>query len=362
VFQTSNLTETEERLSGLVFRKSQGWYGVDHNGLTIDCELSTTLRKQLLYRTTAGCTHPATDPQGCSKCRPVGGDGHRSVRDVAEISAVDPVAVGDIVRFARRNDGGGIITEVLPRRNTLVRRAAGEKRLKQVIAANVDQVLAVVAAMRPAPSWELLDRYLAAAEEAELPALVVITKTDLVDVDDLAIELEAYRRIGYPTVLTSSATGRGIGELRSALAGKVSLVAGKSGVGKTSLLNAVQPDLGLRVGTVSESGRQAGKGKHTTSHVEMFGLTGGGAIVDTPGMREFGLWDVSSKRQKQEHLALDLAELFPDLRPHLGHCRFGLDCSHDHEPGCAVKLAVERGEIHDRRYRSYLRLSVADSR
>jgi ribosome biogenesis GTPase / thiamine phosphate phosphatase len=346
----------DSELYGLVFRRRQGEYGVSLEGRTVTCGISNALRKELVYHTAAACRHPRSDPRGCPRCRPRGA--HRSVVDVAEIRELDPVAVGDMVCFVpTESSDRGVITQVLPRRNTLVRRAAGPKRLRQLIAANVDQLLAVVAAASPHPSWNLLDRYLAAAEESEVAARVVITKIDLVDASSMVEELDDYRRIGHDVFLTSAPTGEGIDELRAALFDRVSVFAGKSGVGKTTLLNTLQPGLGQRVGEIISSGPATGKGKHTTSHVEMFELSGGGAIVDTPGMREFGLWETATGRQRQEHEEGDLALLFPDLKPFVGSCRFGLDCSHVHEPRCAIRDAVAAGDVSERRYHSYLRLA-----
>ncbi len=312
---------------GTVFRKSTGMYAVAGAGRTWNCTLSSKLRKQLVY--------PIADP----------GSIRRHVVSVEDIRMVDPIAIGDVVRFVDAGDNSGMITEVLPRKSKLVRRAAGSKPLEQVIVANVDQVLIICAAERPAPSWELVDRYLAAAEAAALPARICITKADLIDAATIDAELDIYRSIGYPTHLTSAVNGLGMPELKEALQGRLSVLAGKSGVGKTSLLNTVQPELGLRVGEVSG---QTGKGKHTTSYLEMFALDGGGSVVDTPGMREFALWNVRN---------VDLATLFPDLRPYVGRCRFGLDCSHSHEPGCAMKEAVVSGKVAQRRYHSYLRMA-----
>ncbi len=156
--------------------------------------------------------------------------------------------------------------------------------------------------------------------------------------------LEEYRQIGYSFVLTSSYTGEGIQDLQQALAGHVSVLVGKSGVGKTALLNKLQPGLGLRVKEVNQS---TGKGRHTTTNLEMFPLDGGGAIVDTPGTREFGLWQFDD----------DLALLFPEMHPLVGKCRFGVDCQHDEEPGCAIRKAVMEGQISPRRYQSYLSLT-----
>ena len=172
--------------------------------------------------------------------------------------------------------------------------------------------------------------------------LVCINKIDLGDDEEIASVAEMYCRIGYRVILASAATGEGIEEATALLKDRLSVLVGKSGVGKTTLLNAIQPDLGLRVNEVSNA---TDKGKHTTTHLEMFELDCGGAIVDTPGIREFGLWNVRRD---------DLAALFPEMRAHIGQCRFAADCAHTREPDCAIKQAVERGEIAERRYRSYV--------
>jgi ribosome biogenesis GTPase len=156
--------------------------------------------------------------------------------------------------------------------------------------------------------------------------------------------IQLYRDIGYEVVRTSALTGEGLGEFRNALKDKVSVFVGKSGVGKTTLLNAIQPELGLAVQKVSA---KSGKGKHTTSNLEMFELSFGGFLIDTPGMREFGLWNAEDT---------DMASLFREMRPYLDECRFGSGCSHSHEPGCAVKEAVESGRVSQSRYESYLKM------
>jgi ribosome biogenesis GTPase len=321
--------EVDRLTTGRVFRKSLGQYFVSADGESVVCSISSTLRKQLVY--------PLADPSSLR---------HRVVA-VEDVDVVDPVAIGDVAKFRDQGDGTGMIVQIEPRRNEFARRAPGKKPRRQVIVANVDQVVAVFAAAQPSPKWGLLDRYLVDAEAAGIPGVLCVTKMDLAD--GLIHEaLVVYERVGYPVVATSAVTGQGLDGLRTALRGRMSVLVGKSGVGKTTLLNALQPGLGLRVAEVS---MVTGKGKHTTSGLEMFELEFGGNVVDTPGMREFGLWDLDGT---------DVAELFPEMRPFLGLCRFGGGCSHTHEPGCAVKRAVERGGIAESRYQSYVKLAGQD--
>jgi ribosome biogenesis GTPase len=242
----------------------------------------------------------------------------------------------------------GLIVEILPRRTRLSRAmpVPGQRVFEQVIVSNADQVVTVFAAANPTPKWGLLDRYLVTAEAAGLPSLIVITKTDLsAQNPEFEADLETYRHIGYTILAISSVTGEGIPELKQALRGRMSVLVGKSGVGKTSLLNALQPGLGLRVKAVGQG--DVGKGRHTTSYLQMFELDFGGRLVDTPGMREFGLWNIAPN---------ELAELFPEMAAHVGKCRFGLSCQHNNEPGCAFRKAVVAGEISPYRYKSYLNL------
>jgi ribosome biogenesis GTPase len=305
-------------------------------GHVISCEISSRLRKDLLY--------PIADPTSVRQ-RVVG---------VQKIQEIDPVAVGDEVRFVAASEGSGLIVEVLPRRSRLARREATgpfqRHAFEQVIVANLDQVVPVFSAAQPRPSWGLLDRYLVSAESLDLASLICITKMDLDDGEQgIADAVAIYRRAGYQVVVSSAVTGEGIDELRDALFGKVSVLVGKSGVGKTSLLNAIHPGLGLRVNIVSA---QTGKGKHTTTNLEMIpfsndGSGPGGGVVDTPGVREFGVWQVEGE---------DVALMFPEMRDYVGACRFGLDCAHETEPDCAIRQAVADGVVSQERYQSMLRL------
>lgn len=319
-------TSHAEITQGVVYKKSQGHYGVRVNGHLLDCEISSRLRKQLEYPTAAPTSRR-----------------HR-VLDVQKIRVADPIAIGDVVQFLRAGDNAGIITNVLPRRNQIARQDPGPRPTQQVIAANLDYIVHVIAAAQPAPRWELLDRYLASAEKAEIPSLIVFTKADVLDDERVLPYIENYRRIGYPTLLTSAVTGQGIVELRDALRDKMGVFVGMSGVGKSTLLNALQPELALRVNQIS---RASGKGKHTTTHLEMFDFDFGGRVVDTPGLKYLTLWEMNDA---------EIAEYFVEMRAYLGQCKFGADCTHSHEPACAVKRAVDAGAISEQRYTSYLRI------
>lgn len=325
---TTTTTSTPTLITqGVVFKKNQGQYTVQINGQSLPCSLSSKLRKQLVYPL-AG---PA-DPKRKGK----------RVQAVKEIKAVDPIAIGDHVTLTLAGDGTGQITEVLPRRNRLGRTTMqGSHALEQVIVANVDQIVVVYVAGQIEQRRKVLDRHLAAAEAASIPAFICLTKADEAEPEAVEAEERLYRSLGYPVIVSSAVQGAGIAALRDHLRGKLSVFVGKSGVGKSSLLNALEPGLGLRAKEVNQ---HTGEGKHTTTHLEMFTLSFGGQVVDTPGTRKFTLWDVTAD---------DVAYLFPEMRSRIGQCQFGLDCSHAHEPGCTIRSAVERGEIAASRYVSY---------
>jgi ribosome biogenesis GTPase len=327
-------TNTDVMLQGVITKKLRGQYLVNFRGEEMMCSVSGKLYKELIF--------PLADP---SSLRHV-------VVDVEEINAVDPIAIGDRVSFYDVGDGTGRITEVLPRQNEMRREATNGRKMEQVIAANVDQVIPVIAAAQPKPMWGMLDRFLVAAEADEIPAVVIITKMDLVRGKKaearIREEADIYRSIGYEVLLTSAEDGEGIDAVRDLLRERLSVFVGRSGVGKTSLLNAVESDLGLRVKDVNV---QRNEGRHTTTHVEMFQLQSGGYIVDTPGMRQFKHWEIDD---------VDLALFFPEMAAYIGQCKFGASCSHTHEPDCAIKEAVAAGQIAERRYQSFVAIQNVD--
>lgn len=269
-----------------------------------------------------------------------------------ERQASDLAVIGDRVVVERLSDGSGAIASVEPRRRRFSRRQPGPRGSwrEDVIVANPDLVAAVFAADHPPPSPRLIDRFLVVAEYNEVPTVLVANKVDLVGPEAAGERFGPYERIGYDVVYTSARMQIGLGELRGRLAGRLSIVTGPSGVGKSTLLNALQPGLQLATGDVSEVLDR--RGRHTTTHAELLPLAGpeAGYVADTPGIRELGLWQIPPT---------ELAWCFREFRDHLGRCGFN-DCTHLHEPRCGVRAAVERGEISEQRHDSYRRLLTGD--
>jgi ribosome biogenesis GTPase / thiamine phosphate phosphatase len=299
-----------EQIPGLIIRSQSGFFTVQTYAGTLTCHLRGRLK------------------QG------------KHVGDIA--------AVGDRVQVTRQSEGKGSIESIEPRSRSLVRLDPRPQGVyQQVILANPDQAIFVFACARPAPHLRMLDRYLVIAERQRLPAIIVANKIDLVGNSQAGEIFGFYPTLGYPLIFTCAKSGEGVDELRERLNGKISALAGPSGVGKSSLLNAVQPGLGLAVREISTAFQ---KGRHTTSVRQLFPLEGGGYVADTPGMRSLALWDTEPE---------ELDGYFPELSPLVSQCQFS-DCNHKTEPGCAVRAAVEAGKVRPERYDSYLRLRAGE--
>ncbi|MBT3187890.1 MAG: ribosome small subunit-dependent GTPase A [Anaerolineae bacterium] len=256
----------------------------------------------------------------------------------------DLLAVGDRVRISILPEGTGMIEEILPRERAIVRMDPRPRGLyKQILLANPDQAVFVFACTNPSPRLRMLDRFLVIAEQQEIPAVIVANKVDLLGEEEAKKIFGHYAKIGYKVLYTSAQEKTGIDILRYTLEGKLSALAGPSGVGKSSLMNTMQPGLGLEVEEISQS---LNRGKHTTNFRQLLPLEGGGYVADTPGWKALALWDTEPE---------ELDGYFPEIAQLVPLCRFN-DCSHVHEPGCAVLDAVRSGELHSERFNSFIRM------
>lgn len=308
-------------LEGTVFRTHSGNYYVqtDTAGVVV-CKLRGNLKKELVYSTST--SHA------------------RRVEQISKRRVTDPLTVGDRVRLDRDL---AVIESVFPRTSSLSRHSPSG-RGEHTLVANLDQAFLTVSAAHPKPDVWLLDRFLVLAEAADIPPRIIVNKIDrLEDVDRPEVEtaIAVYEKIGYPVYWVSAKTGQGIDAVRDALHGRISAVAGPSGVGKSSLLNAVQPGLQLKTGDISETNLA---GRHTTTTAELLPLTSGGWVADTPGLRQVDFWEIEKS---------EIRYCFPEFAPFLDECKFA-DCRHHTELGCAVRAAVDAAEIDRRRYESYL--------
>jgi len=295
--------------------------------------------KGLVYKST-GSWYILRDPSGRSwNARTKG------VLKLEDITSTNPVAVGDWVDFEIESDAQGtaLIDQILPRHNYINRQSPRHKHQHHIVAANLDQTVLVVTLREPRTSQGFIDRFLVAAEMYHVKPVLVFNKSDLYRAKELQL-FEAlrdmYQPLGYPVLLVSAEKQEGLDELNAVLKDKTTLMSGHSGVGKSSLLNVLFPGMNRKTQDVSG---WSGKGQHTTTFAEMFDLPQGGKIIDTPGMREFGIVDLS----KQE-----LSHYFPEMKDLIQQCQFN-NCLHSNEPGCAIKAAVNQGMIHEDRYVSY---------
>jgi len=302
--------------SGTVFRATGSWYSVRdrQDGRIVECRLRGRIR--------------------------LGGS-----------RSTSPVTVGDEVDYVVETGGEAVITAIHPRRNYIIRRASNLSKESHIIAANVDQAMVVASLVEPATSYEFIDRFLVTCEAYHIPATVVLNKIDLVEGAPGSLEefFGVYRGAGYPVMGVSATRGDNLDALGEALRGKTTLIAGNSGVGKSTLIHAVEPTAGVRTGEVSTSHH---KGKHTTTFSQVYPLAGGGYVIDTPGIKGFGLVDLDGR---------ELCRYFPEMMRFAPFCRY-YNCTHDHEPGCAVVEAAERGDVSEHRYESYLKMLEGDGK
>jgi ribosome biogenesis GTPase len=317
------------------------WQVRRHDGANVDATLRGRLKRAEAERRKALLERRAQGRAGGGRMR------QDSRHDRAEEGAepeTPKLAVGDEVRLEvdEQSDTWAIV-DILPRRSRLARRAPGGAYGERVVAANVDQVLVVFAAANPEPHRRMLDRFLVIAEANELAARIVVNKVELVGEPVARARFADYERAGYPVHYTSVKQRIGLDALREALTARSTALTGPSGVGKSSLMNALFPGLNLRTQEISES---VNKGRHTTVGAFLHPLAAGGNVVDTPGLREVGMWRLPPE---------ELDQCFPEFRPSLDSCRFA-DCTHDVEPGCALREAVERGDVSPERYDSYRKL------
>ena len=302
----------DRKFTATVVRATGSWYDVLHDGETVRCRIRGRLR-------------------------------------LKGVRSTNPVVVGDEVACEADEGGDYVIADILPRRNYVIRRASNLSKESHIIAANVDQALLMASLRSPETPTEFVDRFLVTCEAYKVPVTILLSKLDLQDAEAVAEFRAVYEGAGYRVLEVSVREGRGVEEVRELLAGRTTLVSGNSGVGKSTLIQAIDPSLDIRTGEISESHH---KGRHTTTFSTMYPLAGGGAVIDTPGIKGFGLIDIDEA---------ELWHYFPEMMRVAPACRF-YNCTHTHEPGCAVTEAVKAGEIAWPRYESYLKIREEDEK
>ena len=302
----------DRKFTATVVRATGSWYDVLHDGETVRCRIRGRLR-------------------------------------LKGVRSTNPVVVGDEVACEADEGGDYVIADILPRRNYVIRRASNLSKESHIIAANVDQALLMASLRSPETPTEFVDRFLVTCEAYKVPVTILLSKLDLQDAEAVAEFRAVYEGAGYRVLEVSVREGRGVEEVRELLAGRTTLVSGNSGVGKSTLIQAIAPSQDIRTGEISESHH---KGRHTTTFSTMYPLAGGGAVIDTPGIKGFGLIDIDEA---------ELWHYFPEMMRVAPACRF-YNCTHTHEPGCAVTEAVKAGEIAWPRYESYLKIRDEDEK
>lgn len=302
----------DKKFTATVVRATGSWYDVLHDGTPVRCRIRGKLR-------------------------------------LKGVRSTNPVVVGDEVVCEADDGGDYVIADIVPRRNYVIRRASNLSKESHIIAANVDQALLMASLRSPETPTEFVDRFLVTCEAYKVPVTILLSKIDLQDAEAVAEFRAVYEGAGYRVLEVSATEGRGVEAVRELLAGRTTLVSGNSGVGKSTLIQCIDPALDIRTGEISESHH---KGRHTTTFSTMYSLAGGGAVIDTPGIKGFGLIDIDEA---------ELWHYFPEMMRVAPACRF-YNCTHTHEPGCAVAEAVKAGEIAWPRYESYLKILDDDEK
>lgn len=301
-----------KRFTGVVIRATGSWYEVLHDGEAVRCRIRGRLR-------------------------------------LKGIRSTNPVVVGDQVTCESDDGGDYVICDICPRRNYVIRRASNLSKESHIIAANIDQALLLATLRAPETATEFVDRFLVTCEAYKVPVTIALSKADLQDPSAMADFRAVYEGAGYRVLEVSATEGVGVKAVCELLEGRVTLLSGNSGVGKSTLIHAIDPSLDIRTGEISDSHH---KGRHTTTFSTMYPLAGGGAVIDTPGIKGFGLIDIDDA---------ELWHYFPEMMRAAPDCRF-YNCTHTHEPGCAVTEAVKAGEIAWPRYESYLKIRDEDEK
>jgi ribosome biogenesis GTPase len=342
-------------LTGIILNGAHGIYDVHTDDGILRCTLRGKLKKAFAQAQSAksqGKTRQQVRPDKLLHMTPSQHIERMERQDSSENPLPTRLSVGDYVKLRRLDATTGLIEEILPRQSALVRKDAGssaKKVIKQTMLANLDQVILVFACGQPDPHFGMLDRYLTISESTGLRALICLNKADLPHpryVDEAA---QLYSKLGYPVLWTSAQTGEGIVQLASLLKDHTSLFTGPSGVGKSSLVNAIEPGMAVRTGLISDV---TGKGRHTTTGSQLYPLSGGGWLADSAGIRALTGWNIPLE---------ELATCFVEFRPYLGECEYS-DCVHIDEEGCAIIQAVQENSIDERRYRSYVRIYNGEER
>lgn len=298
------------------------------------------MKRGLVIKNTGSWYHVKTDDGPIVECKIKG-----NFR-LKEIKSTNPVAVGDYVHININNEGTAFITEIEDRKNYIVRRSSNLSKQSHILAANLDQCMLIVTVNYPETSTIFIDRFLASAEAYRIPVKIIFNKTDAYDEDEsryLDSLITLYSHIGYPCFKVSAQKKEGIETIKEELKGKVTLFSGHSGVGKSTIINLILPGMNLRTAEISS---YHNKGTHTTTFSEMFPVDGDGYIIDTPGIKGFGTFDMQEE---------EISHYFPEIFKTSIHCRYN-NCTHRHEPGCAVREAVEQHYISESRYTSYLNM------